>query len=176
MVNRFGQSSGFEVTYVQRNERSVSTLEIKTIAFSTSDDERIANYNKARLKSKRDYYDYKLFEEGITESRVLLREDIKQLKLSSRRQRTRGRKTQGQKNYVQYFATPVVCQTKSGNKMIGLIQVAVTKQEIASDEKQLIDLANCLLRPYCEVLLLIHKMRRGLMAAPGKQMADIVEW
>lgn len=76
------------------------------------------------------------------------------------------------KDYAQYVALPVVCPAVEGQtkkKMIGLLQVAVTESEIWKNVEEVKEMAGDYMIPIACQLLMIHKLRNSLRAAPKKQ-------
>ena len=68
--------------------------------------------------------------------------------------------------YSQYIAIPIIC---GDNKIIGILQVDVKHdKQIRKTDEELQDFSRAYIMPYGNLLLLINKIRKGLLAQPKK--------
>lgn len=155
LINRFGSNSDYEVSYVQRDETALGKTVVKTVG---KDAHRITNYAKERVAVGKCHYDCSLIARGSVNTVVL--DNEKAIEMNFRGSRDSIAK------YKQYMAVPVVCCAREGQKVIGLLQVAITKSPLPLGHEELESLANDLLLPYCNMLLLINKLIKGLLAVP----------
>lgn len=116
------------------------------------------------LATKSQYYDAKLFIENNSEIIILKNsEEIRKHFVLH---------PDKEYDYEQYIGIPIVCESKQGGKMVGLLEIVCHSGCIISNNKKTIrDYVDRFFSPYAQLLLLLFKMEKALKAMPANKEA-----
>lgn len=117
------------------------------------------------LATKSQYYDAKLFIENNSEIIILKNsEEIRKHFVLH---------PDKEYDYEQYIGIPIVCESKQGGKMVGLLEIVCHNGCIISNNKKTIrDYVDRFFSPYAQLLLLLFKMEKALKAMPANKEAQ----
>lgn len=159
MLQTLRRDKDFKVTFmvpVEYTENKDKITAIKMVGFGNRSNTRPKNYAKkiqVDLEAdKCNRFDAKLF--------CLYQADI--VVFATEKEVSQNLKKT--KKYKQYLAIPVFCDDR---KMVGLLQIATTKpHNLGRNENEIFDLANKIMKPLTNFLLLSYKVEKGLISVP----------
>lgn len=157
-----------EVGYVMLDEETSRTQNIKLCAFAGgagSTPRILGEWRNAKRDSR---FDAELFREG--------RDGVVAL-LTNREVQDRffwasGSDSSSRAKYSQFFAVPVFCNRghMGSPKMIGLFEVGCLNGAISADRRGAEDVMKSVVSPYCNIILVIHKLHKGVHVRPPKKV------
>lgn len=154
-----GKSKDFSVSYIKLIE---DTNTICMNSFANQNMQKPTIFNKSRkINDMSAYHDAELFQRGKSDFEILLnKEAIKDAFKFSNNEN----KEKNKKKYNQYIAVPVFC---NDSKMIGLLEVmCLNKTVLANTEEELNEIISKYFVPYSNLILLLHKLEKSLLAMP----------
>lgn len=161
-----GNRADFDVGYIRLDESTVSKKVIYMNAYANRSMTQPTVFLKKRTVSDpHSYHDAQLFVKGRADIDILMNEEeISQFfeyrSVSSRAE---------SKKYSQYIGIPVLCATDKGSKMVGLLEIAcLNGHRLSSDKNVVKEMAEKYFEPYAQLLLLLHKLEKALLAVPAK--------
>lgn len=133
--------------------------------FQTRNNDSPKILNKKRNISSRDeYHDAELFKLSIDKEELLLTPEEVTGKFVYKQGTNRTK-------YKQYIAVPVFCDKTEGEKMVGLLEITCIEEQSFPNDRQLVKTyVDSFLRPYAYLILILHKMEKGLLAAPKSEI------
>lgn len=154
----------FDVGYIRLDE-SVST---NNIIYMNA----YANYSMTQptvFLKKRDitepeaYHDAQLFLKNIADIEILMDEAEIAEVFEYRTSRSR----RNSDKYSQYIGIPVLCASDYKSKMVGLLEIAcLNGHKLSTDKNVVREMAEKYFMPYAQLLLLLHKLEKALLAVP----------
>ena len=161
-ICELGGSKKYEVAYVKLVENDFYQNKVQMIAYANQNMHKPSVYNKKRLfkgiETSSAFHDLCLFQKAKSDNDIrFTKEEVNEVFQHS---------SKGNENiekYQFYIGIPVFCDNR---KMVGLLEVVgfddtklgcLTRQEM--EEK-----ANKYLVPYANMILLLHKMEKALLA------------
>lgn len=156
-VCELSNSKECEIAYVRLDESTKD--EITMYAYKNHVDQPPKLLNKKRNYSNKliaQYFDMKMFDECINETRVLFGSETINNKFYRTPEEREGKK----EKYNQYIAIPVFCDNK---KMVGLLEISCFEScSLGKSEEEIKDVANRYFVPYANIFLLLHKADKAL--------------
>lgn len=156
-----------EVGYVMLDEETPRTQNIKLCAFAGGAGSTPRILGEWRNAKRDDHFDAELFRKG--------RDGVVAL-LSNREVQDRffwasGSDPGSRAKYSQFFAIPVFCNRghMGSPKMIGLFEVGCLNGAIGADRRGAEDVMKSVVSPYCSIILVIHKLHKGVHVHPPKK-------
>lgn len=150
------------VGYVRLDESDQKNDTIVLCSYSqtrNNDSPKILNI-KRNISNRNEYHDAELFKLATDEEELLLTPE----EVSGKFVFKQGTK---RKKYKQFIAVPVFCDKTDGGKMVGLLEVTcLEEQSFPNDQRLVKAYVDSFLRPYAYLILILHKMEKGLLAAP----------
>lgn len=150
-------SVGFISSYKPKKSNKMF---VKMIAHSNPATTRPNIYKKEMALDECDFYFAKLLRDNNSDINAIADKDkLKTLFV---------KKGSDLDKYSQYIAVPIMCDE---HKLIGVLQIDVLNdKQINSSERGLREIANSYVVPYGNLLLLIHKVEKGLLAQPNNSV------
>lgn len=109
------------------------------------------------------YHDVALFRKNKTDIDILMNADEIQENFFFSNPKDR-------QKYAQYVGIPVFCDKETGGKMIGLLEIIGLHGTVISEEERVVnDIVKNYLLPYANLMLLLHKMEKALIAMPREK-------
>lgn len=118
---------------------------------------------RRKISEPHAYYDAQLFRNNMADIEILMDEKAVESVFEYRDTRSRG-----SHKYSQYIGIPVLCVSDNGPKMVGLLEIAcLNGHKLSSDENIVREMAEKYFMPYAQLLLLLHKLEKALLAVPA---------
>lgn len=110
------------------------------------------------------YHDAQLFLKSIADIEILMDEDEIAKVFEYRNSISRN----NSKKYTQYIGIPVLCASDNGSKMVGLLEIScLNGHKLSTDINVVREMAEKYFMPYAQLLLLLHKLEKALLAVPA---------
>ena len=158
-------SIDFEVGYIKLDEsESNNNIIYMNAYFSRSLTPPTVLLKKRDITEPNGYHDAQLFLNNKADIEILMSEEEIQSVFSYRSATSRANR----KKYSQYIGIPVMCASDKGNKMVGLLEITcLNGNKLSTDEVVIREMAEKFFMPYAQLLLLLHKLEKALLAVPG---------
>ena len=159
-------SSDFAVGYIRLDESNVADQVIYMNAYANRTMTQPTVFLKKRkVNDPKAYYDARLFSNNIADIQILMDEtEI----AGAFEYRTRESRDESKK-YTQYIGIPVLCDKESGSKMVGLLEiVCLNGHKLSTDKSTVKEMVEKYFVPYAQLLLLLHKLEKALLAVPSE--------
>lgn len=167
-----GDDKNFSVAYVRLEEKNEAEKDEYVYMSAYIDKTRSLPTIIRKRRSMTDphsYHDVQLFLKKVNDPEILMDADAVADNFTYL---TPEKRYAGKKKYTQYIGIPVICVTEPENKMVGLLEVIGLGQKIATKREDVERIVSNFLVPYAQLLLLLHKLEKVLMAVPNNQKEE----
>lgn len=158
-------SSEYAVGYIRLDESSETDQIIYMNAYANRTMTQPTVFLKKRkVNDPKAYFDARLFLNNTADIQILM--DEKEI-TSAFEYRTRESRDDSKK-YTQYIGIPVLCDKESGSKMVGLLEiVCLNGHNLSTNKGTVKEMVEKYFVPYAQLLLLLHKLEKALLAVPS---------